>query len=122
FEPRELLLRIASILRRVPREEDAVPPELRLGPFVYDVPRGELRRDGHPVHLTSAEGALMAILAGAPGKSFTREELGAKLGNGAHPRGVNGHVTRLRKKIRDGARMPRYVQTVRGIGYCLRPD
>lgn len=123
FEPRELLLRIGSILRRVPREDDAAaPPELRLGPFVYDVARRELRRAGHPVHLTSAEGALMGILAAAPGRSFTREELGAQLGNGANPRTVDVHVTRLRKKIEDDPRLPRYLQTVRGIGYALRPD
>lgn len=121
FEPRELLLRIGSILRRVPRDSDMLK-EIRLGPFVYDVVRRELRRDGHPVHLTTAENALMSILAAAPGRSYSREDLGARLGNGANPRTVDVQVTRLRKKLEDDPRMPRYLQTVRGVGYSLRPD
>lgn len=122
FEPRELLLRIGSILRRVPRDVEPPLAEVPMGPFVYDVVRRELRRGGEPVHLTSAENALLFILAETPGKSFTREELGARLGNGANPRTVDVQVTRLRKKIEDDPRLPRYLQTVRGVGYCLRPD
>lgn len=121
FEPRELLLRIASILRRVPRETMAEIREVAMGEFLYDVERQELRRADERVHLTSAETALLAILAEAPGKAFTREQLGLRLGNGANPRTVDVQVTRLRKKIEDDPRLPRYLQTVRGIGYTLRP-
>lgn len=121
FEPRELLLRIGSILRRVPREVEPELRELRLGPFTYDLARQELRRGHEIVYLTSAETALLAILAESPGKTFTREELGSRTGNATNLRTVDVQVTRLRKKIEDDPRMPRYLQTVRGIGYALKP-
>lgn len=121
FEPRELLLRIASILRRVPREIEPALAELRLGPLVYDVARQELRRGHDIIYLTSAETALLAILAESPGKTCSREELGNRTGNATNLRTVDVQVTRLRKKIEDDARTPRYLQTVRGIGYALRP-
>ncbi len=124
FEPRELLLRIGSILRRVPRaaDETGPPDEVVLGPFVWDVQRRELRRGDELVHLTSAESALLAILSESPGRTFTRDELSQRLGSGANPRTVDVQVTRLRKKLEDDPRMPRYLQTVRGSGYTLRPD
>ena len=121
YGPRELLLRIGSILRRVPREVEPEPTDLRMGPFTYDVARQELRRGHEIIYLTTAEVALLAILAESPGKTFTREELGSRTGNATNLRTVDVQVTRLRKKIEDDPRMPRYLQTVRGIGYALRP-
>lgn len=120
FEPRELLLRIGSILRRVPRETEPEMSEVRMGPFTYDVVRQELRRGQDIIYLTTAEAALLAILAESPGKTFSREELGSRTGNATNLRTVDVQVTRLRKKIEDDPRMPRYLQTVRGIGYTLR--
>jgi two-component system phosphate regulon response regulator OmpR len=123
FEPRELLLRIASILRRAPREPS--PPagkECRFGRFSFDVTRAELREDGQPVHLTSAEAGLLAVLAAAPGETLSREELGSRTGNAGNLRTVDVQVTRLRKKLEDDPRLPRYLQTVRGRGYVLWPD
>lgn len=121
FEPRELLLRIGAILKRVPRE--APPPrETRMGAFVYDPARGELRRGAALVHLTTAEGTLLGILAAVPGQTVSREELGSQTGNSGNLRAVDVQVTRLRKKIEDDPRQPRYLQTVRGRGYMLRPD
>ncbi len=121
FEPRELLLRIGSILRRVPREVEPELAELRMGPFTYDVARQELRRGHEVIYLTTAEVALLAILAESPGKTYTREELGSRTGSATNLRTVDVQVTRLRKKIEDDPRMPRYLQTVRGTGYALRP-
>lgn len=122
FEPRELLLRIASILRRSARD---APPEhqlCRFGRFVFDLVRSELLENGEPVHLTSAESALLALLAGSPGETLSREDLAAQTGNSNNLRTVDVQVTRLRKKIEDDPRLPRYLQTVRGRGYVLWTD
>ncbi|WP_096703946.1 response regulator [Magnetospirillum sp. 15-1] len=122
FEPRELLLRVASILRRSPRDEPGPTNELRLGAFVWDMGRAELRQDDQPVHLTQAERDLLSILAEVAGQGVSRDDLAVRTGNSANPRTVDVQVTRLRKKIEDDPKMPRYLQTVRGMGYMLRPD
>ena len=123
FEPRELLLRIASILRRTPKPAEADGPVLLgLGPFCWDVGRQELRKGDEVVHLTTAERELLAILAEVPGQAVSRDDLAARTGNAANARAVDVQVTRLRKKLEDDPRMPRYLQTVRGMGYMLRPD
>jgi two-component system, OmpR family, phosphate regulon response regulator OmpR len=124
FEPRELLLRISSILRRVPRPDVAPAParQLRLGSFTWDPTREELKCGDQVVRLTTAESQLMAILAEVPGEAVSRDDLAARTGSGANPRAVDVQVTRLRKKLEDDPRLPRYLQTVRGQGYMLRPD
>ncbi|CAA7619600.1 DNA-binding response regulator in two-component regulatory system with EnvZ [Magnetospirillum sp. LM-5] len=121
FEPRELLLRIASILRRTPKPEPA-GQLLRLGLFTWDPVRAELMRGDDMVHLTTAERDLMTILAGAAGQAVERDDLAARTGNSANARAIDVQVTRLRKKLEDDPRSPRYLQTVRGQGYMLRPD
>ena len=121
FEPRELLLRIHSILRRVPKQPDE-PVVVRLGDVLFDPEREELRRDGVPVRLTSIEAALLATLAENPGAILSREELGERTGAAGGGRAVDVQVTRLRRKIEPDPRLPRYLQTVRGRGYVLRPD
>ena len=127
FDPKELLLRINAILRRVPQEV-ALPRLLHLGPVRYDVERGELWRGPEPVRLTATEGALLRIFAARPGEPLSRlalmEELGAGR-SGAEPmqeRAVDVHITRLRRKLEDDPRQSRYLQTVRGEGYMLVPD
>ncbi len=119
FEPRELVLRIHSILRRLPRRPE-IPPEVRLGRVTFDLARDELRRDGVPVHLTEVEAALLRKLAEKPGSILSREEL--SLNTGAGRRAVDVQVTRLRRKIEQDPKLPRYLQTVRGKGYVLWPD
>lgn len=122
FEPRELLLRVASILRRAPKVEPKAAPLLRLGAYVWDCGREELRLGDEMVHLTTAERELMGVLAEMAGSAVSRDDLAARTGNSANPRAVDVQVTRLRKKLEDDPRMPRYLQTVRGMGYMLRPD
>lgn len=122
FEPRELLLRITSVLRRAPKSEPEPRKALRLGRFGWDVGRAELTCGDEMVHLTTAERELMGILAAEPGAAVSRDDLAARTGNAANPRAVDVQVTRLRKKLEDDPRMPRYLQTVRGMGYMLRPD
>ena len=119
FEPRELVLRIRNILQRRPNA-DTVPHNLRFGGCRFDVVRGELYRGGDVVHLTAAEAGLLLILAQKAGQAVPREELSLSLSGNV--RNVDVQMTRLRRKIERDPRFPRYLQTVRGTGYALRPD
>ncbi len=121
FEPRELLLRIHNILRRVPPRPEA-PAEVRLGDVLFDLERGELRRNGKPIRLTAVETALLKALAERPGAVLSRQELTMRTGASGGGRAVDVQVTRLRRKIEPDPRLPRYLQTVRGKGYVLLPD
>ena len=126
FEPKELLLRINAILRRIPKTNSETGPKfLHLGPVRYDIERGELWRGDDLVRLTATESTLMQILSDRPGEPVSRVELVEKLGRGedkAQERAVDVQITRLRRKIEDNPKQPRYLQTVRGAGYMLAPD
>jgi len=127
FEPRELLLRINAILRRVPvlREAAPVARMLHLGPLRYDIDRGELWQGQDIVRLTTTESALLRVFAARAGEVVTREKLVADLGRDdgqATERAVDVQITRLRRKIEADPKLPRYLQTVRGEGYRLAPD
>jgi two-component system phosphate regulon response regulator OmpR len=120
FEPQELLLRIEAILRRAgPREE--TPKTLSLGACEFDAERGELTRHGEPIRLTEAEVELLRRLAKAANTPVDRLEL-ARGSADATGRAVDVQVTRLRRKIETDPKNPRYLQTVRGVGYRLAPD
>jgi two-component system, OmpR family, phosphate regulon response regulator OmpR len=126
FEPKELLLRVGAILRRMPavRPAEPVPKVLHLGAVRYDMDRGELWRGKDAVRLTATEAALMRVFAASPGAAISRERLVADLGreDAAQERAVDVQITRLRRKIEDDPKVPRYLQTVRGEGYMLAPD
>ena len=121
FEPRELLLRLHAILRRVPTPP-APPTRVSLGDVAFDLGRQQLARGGEPIHLTSVETTLLNALAERAGTVLSREELIAATGAEAGGRTVDVQVTRLRRKIEADPRLPRYLRTVRGRGYVLRPD
>lgn len=118
FEPEELALRVAAILRR--GNAIAKADTLNLGSSVFDTQRSELKRDGAVVRLAPAEAALLKRLAQTPHQPVERYQLAKLLGEGGD-RAVDVQITRLRKKIEDDPRAPSYVQTVRGIGYMLVP-
>ena len=120
FEPEELLLRIEAILRRA-RDRPAPDALLSLGRCAFDPDRGELVCDGQPVRLTEAEVALLRQLARNPHEPVDRLEL-ARDTVDPSGRAVDVQVTRLRRKIEDDPKAPRYLQTVRGVGYRLAPD
>ena len=125
FEPRELLLRIAAILRRAPEAVDEGPKLLGLGPVRYDAARGEMWHGTEPVRLTGTEAELMRVFAARPGEALSRADLTRALGreaDQAQERAVDVQITRLRRKIEADPRRPRYLQTVRGAGYMLVPD
>ncbi|HZZ70481.1 MAG TPA: response regulator transcription factor [Phenylobacterium sp.] len=120
FEPEELLLRIEAILRRA-QDRPAQGGPLLLGRCQFDPDRGELTSDGEPVKLTEAEVALLRQLARTPDEPVERLEL-ARGTVDPSGRAVDVQVTRLRRKIEADPKAPRYLQTVRGVGYRLAPD
>ncbi len=152
FEPKELLLRINAILRRVPQAQVTGPKMLTLGPLRYELDRGELWQGEALVRLTATEAQLMRIFAAKPGEVISRADLIEEMGrdksaearaaearaaeakaaeaegnghNGAvsgQDRAIDVQITRLRRKIEPDPREPRYLQTVRGAGYMLVPE
>ncbi len=119
FEPRELLLRIATVLRRTRRRGGGI---VRFGPFRFDLDTQELRREGEFVHLTSVEASLLAILAREPGRAMARSELARRSRISGSDRAVDVQMARLRRKIEADPRAPRYLVTRRGEGYVLRTE
>jgi len=127
FEPKELLLRINAILRRVPVAEAAEerPSHLSLGTFRYDISRGEMWQGEAMIRLTATEAALMRIFAAKVNEPVSRRDLVEKLGRqdgSAQERAVDVQITRLRRKLEVDPKQPRFLQTVRGAGYMLSPD
>jgi two-component system phosphate regulon response regulator OmpR len=89
----------------------------------YDIDRGELWRGADPVKLTATEAQLMRAFAAQPGQPISREKLaGDAPAEEGQDRAVDVQITRLRRKIEEDPKMPRYLQTVRGEGYMLQPD
>ena len=118
FEPRELLLRIANILKRA-RAEIAAPMEtIRFGQFVFHLERGELRNGDGIVHLTDRERDMLRLLSEHPGETVPRLALAGN-GGSASERAVDVQINRLRRKIERDPANPLVVQTVRGVGYRL---
>ena len=118
FEPRELSLRIANILKRAQPPAPQPLESVRFGPFVFHIARGELRKGEDSVRLTDRERDMLRVLAATAGETVPR---GALAGNGGSvsERAVDVQVNRLRRKIERNPADPLFVQTVRGIGYRL---
>jgi two-component system, OmpR family, phosphate regulon response regulator OmpR len=122
FEPRELLLRIASILRRAqPNPAAAQVSHVQFGEFAFDLYRGELRRGDEVIRLTDRERDMLRILAEHAGETVTREAL-AGPGVAGNERTIDVQVNRLRQKIERDLTNPLHLQTVRGAGYRLIID
>jgi two-component system, OmpR family, phosphate regulon response regulator OmpR len=123
FDPRELVLRIRAMLRRAPPPPVGAPVgPVQLGAAEFDPERGELRSTSGAIRLTGGEAALLATLARRPNEVLSREEIVATLGmDEAGERAIDVQVTRLRRKIEIDPREPRFLHTVRGRGYVLKP-
>jgi two-component system phosphate regulon response regulator OmpR len=119
FDPRELLLRLQSILRRSQTNRSSI---LLLGQVSFDEQLNRLERAGVPISLTTVESSLLKIFSRHRGKTLTREDLVCEYEGELNPRTVDVQITRLRKKIEDDPKVPRYLQTVRGKGYMLIPS
>jgi two-component system phosphate regulon response regulator OmpR len=132
FEPKELVLRIQSILKRARTAPRAAPQRrvIRFGEFLFELDRRRLFRGEEPVYLTEAETDLLAELCNRAGEVVSRDELSSSSASepdeaateSGGSRQVDVQVTRLRRKIESDPRFPRYLQTVRGRGYLLQPD
>lgn len=128
FEPVELALRLANVLKRAAPPPNAAEPEpssepVRFGPFLFRADRGDLRRGETPVRLTERERDMLAVLAASPGGQASREALMGQPGSAdGGERAVDVQINRLRRKIEEDPANPIYLQTVRGVGYRLVID
>jgi len=120
FEPRELSLRVANILKRARPPRTATVESVRFGPFVFHLATGELRRGDEPVRLTERECEMLRVLASHLGETVPRQALAGN-GDAVSERTVDVQVNRLRRKIESDPANPLIVQTVRGVGYRLVP-
>lgn len=118
FNPKELLLRILSVLKRSTIEE-TIENEIYFGDFILNIEKRELTLSGERMYLTDREMNLLIALAKSPGQPLNREKLA---GVDEPGRSVDVGINRLRRKIEKDPRMPIWLQTVRGEGYILRPD
>lgn len=142
FSPREVVARVKALLRR-PRsvslangpnglegsgargtQAGVSTPPLRIGSLVIDEDAYVVTRSGTPVELTAREFALLATLARHPGRVFTRTQLLEQVWGDEYydDHVVDVHIANLRKKLEDDAAHPRYIATVRGVGYRIAPD
>lgn len=122
FEPRELLLRMHAILRRVAAKPVMQNETIRFGRWFLDLERGELIDGSDRLPLTQVEHTLLRALSGKRGEVVSREELAQMCEMDAAERTIDVQVTRLRKKLEEDPKLPKYIQTVRGKGYVLWPD
>jgi two-component system phosphate regulon response regulator OmpR len=124
FDPRELALRIRTILRRAapaPAAPHSLAP-MQIGNRWFDIERAELRGPDGIIRLTGGEAALLQALARRAGDILSREDIGEALGTpDAGERAIDVQVTRLRRKVEPDPREPRFIQTIRHRGYVLRP-
>jgi len=122
FEPRELVLRIKSILGRSAAPAASAQGEVAFGPYVFDTNSGMLTRNGERIHITTAEQKLLGSFAALPDEVLSRDDLGAAMDGSMQGRSIDVAVARLRGKIEPDPRYPVYLQTVRNKGWLLRTD
>ena len=120
FDPRELLLRIEAILRRVPSDSQPQRKIFKFGKFVFDRNDNKLMCFDERIDITRGEQDLLSALTSEMGRPISRDLLASKMNiDGENVRAVDVHVARLRKKIEDDPKQPLFIQTVRGQGYKL---
>jgi len=117
FEPKELLLRINNILKRMSVNQD---PEniCRFGEFTFNLAESRLKKGEEFIHVTDSEAKILNILCKEKGNSVSREKLSTLCG-GIDDRSIDVQITRLRKKIEQNPKQPHYLQTVRNHGYVI---
>ncbi len=121
FEPKELILRISNILKRV--RKNTIQETISIGTHTFNLQKKELKnKQGQTVHITPVEQNILFELAKKIGIVFSREKLAEILGSNQSPRSIDVQITRLRKKIEQDSKNPRYIQTLRSKGYVLLID
>ena len=122
FEPKELVLRLESILRRT-KSDETEKSGYQIGNWYFDPDFDELKDEGEQeIRLTLVEANLLRALAESVGSPVSRDDLALRCGLDAGQRTIDVQVTRLRRKIEENTKMPKYLQTVRGKGYLLRAE
>ena len=125
FSPRELVARVQAVLRRASRPQSPEagvdrPQVISIGELELDLGRREARLAHRPIELTTAQFDLLTVLAQRPGQVFTRPQLLDAVQGDAfegYERTIDVHIKNLRRALGDGPRAPRYISTVRGVGY-----
>ena len=122
FEPRELLLRIENILRRVKLEDQITRNEevFQFGPYRFDLRSNLLYRGPIMTKLTESETVILRAFVASPGTVLSRDDLSKLDSSNVNTRTIDVQITRLRKKIEDDPKFPRYLQTIRGQGYVFK--
>jgi len=122
FEPRELVLRIRSILARAATRPDNGKKDIIFGPYSFDLNTGILMHSSGRIHITTAEQKLLASFAAKPDTVLSRDDITAAMDSSMRGRSIDVAVARLRAKIEPDPRYPVYLQTVRNKGWLLRTD
>ncbi len=118
FEPKELLLRINNILKRIPTNNSSSDTICRFGKFSFNLQDFRLKKENEFVHITDSEAKILSILCKEKGAIISREKL-ASLCGGIDERSIDVQITRLRRKIEINPKQPHYLQTVRNRGYVI---
>ncbi|WP_420883601.1 response regulator [Lentilitoribacter sp. EG35] len=118
FDPKELVLRINSILKRQTSTNEPAIQQIMFGPYTFVIETRELKKEGDPIHLTDREKELMTIFSKKPGETVERTDLSGD-GETIGDRTIDVQINRLRRRIETNPAEPVWLQTVRGVGYRL---
>jgi two-component system phosphate regulon response regulator OmpR len=119
FEPRELVLRLEALIRRTASAPPHKNQPISVGDWHFDPIRKTLQKDNQVLHLTTGEVTLLQVLYEHAGKVIRRADLATACDADPNTRSIDVQITRLRQKLEEDTRRPRYLQTVRGKGYVL---
>ena len=122
FEPRELVLRIRSILARAATRPGKTETSISFGPYSFNRDTGILMHPSGRIHITTAEQKLLASFATTPDRVLSRDDIATAMDSSMRGRSIDVAVARLRAKIEPDPRYPVYLQTVRNKGWLLRTD
>ena len=122
FEPRELVLRIRSILNRAAARSTLQGKSISFGPYGFDLTTGVLMHSTGRIHITNAEQKLLTSFAERPDQVLSRDDITEAMDSSMRGRSIDVAVARLRAKIEPDPRYPVYLQTVRNKGWRLRTD
>ena len=120
FEPKELLLRIKNVIKRI-KKDSYIINVIKIGKANINIKKMEIQKDRKIIKINASEKILLENMISSAGKIFSREEI-SKITNLIQERSIDVLVTRLRQKIEPDPKNPKYLQTVRGTGYVLWLD
>ena len=120
FEPKELLLRIKNVIKRIKKDKHIINV-IKIGKANINIKKMEIQKDRKIIKINVSEKILLENMISSAGKIFSREEI-SKITNLIQERSIDVLVTRLRQKIEPDPKNPKYLQTVRGTGYVLWLD